>query len=272
MGQSASWVAPDLRRKSDLKFLADPDRLFTRPECRIIKDQKKIKVGRVALEIDGEMMNVYLKRYNAFSWRYRLGSLFMTSEAYRSWQGAALLSQAGFNVGRPLAAVEHRSLGMLQKSFYLSAEVTDGLTVDAFWDSRCKELAGRELSRFQRSLIQELARLFGSLHRKRIYHKDLKDANILVQEQAGVRRYYFTDLEHVSELKRLSWRRRVKNLVQLNRTLGKRFSRGRRLYFLREYLGESYLDRAERRKWIAKILEESHRADLHSLAKTSRYE
>jgi serine/threonine protein kinase len=255
-------AAPNLKKSFKLELLADPDRLFTLPGCQIIKDERKVRVGRVVLQLGEDILKVYLKRYNAFSWRYRLGSLFMRSEAHRSWRGAALLSQVGFNVGTALAAVEYRSFGMLAKSFYMSAEVPGSFTVDAFWDAKSKEMNGRQIWCLQKSFIRELAQLFISLHAKDIYHKDLKDANILVQEREGARQYYLTDLEDVSTPGRLSSRRKIKNLVQLDRTLGKKFSRGRRLYFLKVYLQERYKDRAERRSWMVKIVHDGCKADL----------
>ena len=63
---------------------ADPDHFFDLPGCEIIKDQRKIKVARVKVKIQGDMKTVYLKRYNAFSWRYRFGSMFQSSGAVRS--------------------------------------------------------------------------------------------------------------------------------------------------------------------------------------------
>ncbi len=268
-GLSSSWVARQFESDAHADLLADLDVLFTRPECEVIKDQNKIKIGRVPVEIGGRLIQVYVKRYNAFSRRYRLLSLFRQSEACRSWRGAALLSQAGFNVGEPLAAVEHRAFGMLQKSFYLSAEIVGALTVDAFWECKANEIKGKELWRLQKRLIDELAHLFNSLHANSVYHRDLKDANILVQDEEA-RRYYFTDLDQVIALPRLSWRRKIKNLVQLNRTLGKKFSSGRRLTFLKEYLAQDYRDKTERRRWIRKILRQSRRADQRSLAKANR--
>jgi hypothetical protein len=73
----------------------DPDHFFDLPGCEIIKDQKKIKVARIKIEIQGDMKTVYVKRYNAFSWRYRLGSLFQSSGALKSLNGAAILSESG---------------------------------------------------------------------------------------------------------------------------------------------------------------------------------
>lgn len=267
MGSSSLWVAKDLDGDPKVELLANPDVLFSRPECEIIKDQRKIKVGRLPLKIGGRVKRIYLKRYNVFSWRYRLGSLFMPSGALHSWVGAGILMRAGFRTGQPLAAIECRTWGMLQKSFYVSGEISGGLTLGAFWDTKVSELDPKQVWRFKNSVINEVAQLFRSLHQKNIYHNDLKEANIIVREQEGMRRYYFTDLERVSLRRRLSRRRRVKNLVQIDRTLGRTFSRGRRLCFLREYLQDCFGDKVERRRWILRIIRESRRADLRSQAK-----
>ncbi|HJU61304.1 MAG TPA: hypothetical protein VJ864_04605, partial [Candidatus Binatia bacterium] len=61
------------------KIVPDPDHLFDLPDCEIIKDERKIKVARVKMEIESSVKTVYVKRYNALSWRYRFGALFESS-------------------------------------------------------------------------------------------------------------------------------------------------------------------------------------------------
>ena len=102
---------------------ADPDHFFDLSGCEIIKDQKKIKVARAKIEIQGDVKTVYIKRYNAFSWRYRFGSFFQSSGGVRSLNGAAILAASGVRTARPLAAVESRTWGMLNKSFFFSEEI-----------------------------------------------------------------------------------------------------------------------------------------------------
>lgn len=261
---STLWVSRDLKGDPNLSLLADPDRLFASPECEIIKDQRKIKVGRVPVKVAGRTVGIYLKRYNPYSWRYRLGSLFFASAAVRSWIGAHTLLQAGFHTGRPIAAVESRALGLLAKSFYLSEEVK-GKTVDAYW--REELLPARERRLDRRGFLQELAGLFRSLHASGLYHNDLKDANILVRPEQGKPCFYLLDLEGIRSYGRLSESRRVKNLVQLNRTMGRYLAKSQKLYWLKAYLGNHFSDRRERRRWIQRILKESRRRDLRSLRK-----
>ncbi len=269
MGSSSLWIARDLDGDPKLDLLANPDLLFSLPQCEIIKDQRKIKVGRVQLEIGGRVKGIYLKRYNAFSWRYRLGSLFVPSAAMRSWAGAGTLMGAGFFTGEPIAAVECRSWGMLKKSFYLSEEIPRGKTVDAYWREELVRIRGSEGFLRRRNFLKALATLFSSLHELNIYHNDLKDANILVcsgSERPG-ESFYLLDLEGIRKFRYLNRRRQIKNLVQLNRTRGKFLRRTEKLYWLKVYLRTVFSDREERGKWIRKVLEESDRGDRRSLRK-----
>jgi len=252
-------------------MLADPDRVFSLPECQIIKDQRKIKVARIKLTIRGETKTVYLKRYNAFSWRYRLGSLFLPSGASRSLKGAAILAQLGVRTPRPLAAVESRSWGMLTKSFFLSEEIEGGKTADSYWRDRLSSCLGSSGARHRRRFLKRLGGLFALLHRKRVYHNDLKDANIIVSaaDHEG-ENFFLLDLDGIRICRPLTTRRRVKNLVQLNRTFGKNLSATQKLYLLKSYLGRDFLDDDKRRPWVDRILKASRRGDRRSLRKERR--
>jgi serine/threonine protein kinase len=259
-------VIQEVSKESEIDLLADPDLLLSSPACEVIKDQKKIRVGRLAMEIGGQNRNVFVKRYNVFSWRYRIGSLFGRSAALRSWLGAGILLQAGFHTGQPIAALEHRSWGMLTRSFYLSEEILEALAVDVYWCKDLLSLSGVNGFRRRRGFLESLADLFRSLHQSNIYHNDLKDANILVRAERGKpESFYLLDLEGIRKLRKLSARRKIKNLTQLNRTFGRLVRNIDKLFFLRCYLGGAFLDRRENRKWIRRVLEESERRDRRSL-------
>lgn len=261
-GCSSLLISSCLGGGPNPRLLADPDILFSLPQCEIVKDQRKIKVGRVQVEIGARIKGIYLKRYNAFSWRYRLGSLFISSAAFRSWVGAGILMRAGFQTGEPIAAVECRSWGMLTKSFYLAEEIPGGRTVDAHWREELIPMTGSEGVRQRRNFLDALAELFRSLHNLDIYHNDLKDANIIVcagnKPPGGP--FYLLDLEGVRRFRHLNERRRIKNLVQLNRTLGTLLRSTEKLYFLKAYLGIG-LNHKERRKWVRRILKRGRRED-----------
>ena len=268
-GRASLRIADHLHSDDVLALLRNPDGLFADPECEIVKDQRKIKIGRVPLTLRGENRKVYLKRYNAFSWRYRLVSLFATSGAFRSWQGADILMKAGLHTASPTAAVEFRSWGMLVKSFYLSEEIPEAKPIDDYWLSDLLPAKGAEGVRQRKQFIKELAGLFRSLHAAAIYHNDLKDANILLRGDGhqGFGSFYLLDLEGIRKYRQLSRHHRLKNLVQLTRTMGTHVRPAEKLYFLKFYLGEAYLDRNTRRRWIQGILKRSARGDRRSLRK-----
>jgi tRNA A-37 threonylcarbamoyl transferase component Bud32 len=242
---------------------ADPDHFFDLPGCEIIKDQKKIKVARAKIEIEGDVRTVYVKRYNAFSWRYRFGSFFQSSGAVRSLHGAAILSASGIRTARPLAAVESRTWGMLNRSFFFSEEIGGAKTADCYWQEELVPVKGKEGVRKRKRFLCGMGELFRSLHEQAVYHNDLKDANILVHSDPSgeVEHFYLLDLEGIRHYRNLNRRRQIKNLVQLNRTLGKYLRRVDKVRFLEAYLGPSFSNRIDKRGRIASVLRRSNKLD-----------
>jgi serine/threonine protein kinase len=246
-----------------LDLMANADLLLKRPECVIIKDQRKIKVGRVPLQLGDTQAAVYIKRYNSFSLRYRLQSFFFRSGPARSLRGAAILTAGGIPTARPIASIEHRRNGMLHKSFFVSEEIKGGKTADAYWREVLKQLPSAAGYRRRRDFLRRLAELFAHLHGRRVYHNDLKDANILVVPDGGAKpeALFLLDLDGVRKYTWLSKRRRIKNLVQLNRTFGKHLQRTELLFWLKCYLPK-IVDRRIRKRWARDIMRQSDRLDM----------
>jgi tRNA A-37 threonylcarbamoyl transferase component Bud32 len=166
-----------------------------------------------------------------------------------------VLCKAGIPTVTPVAAVENRRCGIVYESFFISEEIVNGKTADAYWNENL-QLKGREVFNGRLAFLRQLAGLFQALHAEQIYHGDLKDANILVAAQHSGRSIslFLLDLEGVRRYARLSQRRRVKNLVQLYRTLGRYLSPSQRLFFLKCYLGPLFVDRRLKRRLIRRVL------------------
>ncbi len=262
-GSASIWIDAKLADPAFVDRLADADQLFAESNCQIIKDQRKIKVGRLTLPIAGRPRTVFVKRYNVSSLRHKLASPFIQSGAFLSLRGAAILRAAHVPTALPVAAVDNRRGGALTKSFFLSEEIVGGETVDAYWRGRLLGLTGREGTALRRRFLAELARLFETLHCQQIYHNDLKDANILATADPGDNglRLFLLDLDGVTGFARLSARRRVKNLVQINRTLGRYLRRPEKVFFLKSYLGSAFAERNFRRRLMASVMRESRRLD-----------
>src|SRR5262249_27902343 len=77
------------------------------------------------------------------------------------------------------------------------------------------------------------------------------------------------DLEGIRRYRKLNRRRQMKNLVQLNRTLGKYLRATDKLRFLESYLGPSFSNRIGKRDWVASVLRQSHRLDRRRNIKVS---
>lgn len=270
-GGSAIWIDRNLIGGELPGLLQNPDALFNRSDAEIIKDQRKIKVARLRLVLGGETKCIYLKRYNVFSWRYRTISFMTRSRAFQSLQGARILFEADIATARPVAATECRRGGALRSSVFVTEEISGGKTVNEYW----RELTtsnDRESRYRRRRFLHGLALLFRKLHAENVYHNDLKDANILVVpgHDRQPESFFLLDLEGVRRYHKLSRRRRVKNLVQLNRTFGRYLRLIDKLVFIKNYLADSFTDRRQARRWITAVLEQSRKKDRQKLTSRDR--
>ena len=243
--------------------LAEADKLFAEPECKIIKDQKKIKVGRITVRIAGAPHSLYLKRYNSFSLARKLISPLLESGAARALRGAAILREAEIPAADPIAAVLSLRRGAGSHSFFISEEISGGKTADAFWREELAPYRGKHGLLLRRRFLAELAALFQAMHARGIYHNDLKDANIVAVGAQNEHRMglYLLDFEGVKRYRRLSRKRIVKNLMQINRTLGRYLQRTDKLFFFKCYLGGLFSEAETKRRLIQTILNESRRLD-----------
>lgn len=263
VGNVSIRIHPAFADPAFVMRLAEPDQFFHDPGCEIVKDQKKTKVGRLTVSVADSPLSVYVKRYNAFSLRYKIVSLFARSGARRALSGAAILGSANIHTAKPVAAVERRVRGVLTGSFLISEEVAGGATVDVYWRETLRPIAGHAGFWRRRRFLGALAGLFHRLHEQNIYHDDLKDANILAVPNGveAAESFFLLDFEGVRRCSPLSERRRIKNLMQLERTLGRHLRPSDRLVFLKNYLGVSFADRRFRRKQVDTILAAARRVD-----------
>lgn len=227
---------------------ADPDWALTRADCEIVKYDGRVWVGR--LETPAGV--VYLKRYARSVARTALEALLVGSPGRRAAEAAVRLAAAGVGVPRVCAAVEGVRGGLVTKSFFLAHE-SAGETLDRYWTRLLEEgdATARRVAR--RVLAVRLGALFARLHAHGIYHNDLKDVNVLAHAGQDGPELTLLDLERVRfGGAPVGRRRRVKNLVQLDRTLGVRASRTDRLRMLRAYLGAE-AGRMDRRAWAERV-------------------
>ena len=210
------------RRPEDL--LADIEAAARAPSATVIKAGRSISVTRASLW----GREVIVKRFEIApgwpSWRYR----GRPSRARRAWAAGRLLQSRGIATPEPLGYVEVRRGGTPVVS-YAVAEFVAGADTAFRWIRR----RYRGLSEGQRAgVARELRAALLALYDAGIYHGDTKLTNVLICERDAGRQWLWTDLECLDAGRRLTRRRLLRNLIQLNGSLRHWVPEGERRAFL----------------------------------------
>ncbi len=220
----------------------------------------KQDAGTTVTLMSDSIQSVVVKRHQLAHWRRRADALLHGSPARRAWRGAQLLQTHGFSAPQPLAVVERRRAGLVQESVYISQALPYPPLSD-YW----REFAPHWPVAQRRLFLRELALFVRSFHAAGLYSGDLRDANLLVEAGGaphGPRwRFCLVDLDRLKHGSSLTLRRRIKNLVQLDRTLGRRARRTERLFFLYTYLGPPLPSAKQRRTLLSRLLSVRRRKD-----------
>lgn len=207
------------------------DALMAAAEFRTVKNEAKTHAG---VAVAGEH-RIFIKRFETRSWADGLAERLRGSRAARSLKGAALLSGAGFAHPTPMAALEMRSAGAVRASYLMSEALGEARTLSQFVDRRTGP--ERRNFRWRREVSLRVADEVRNLHDAGLYSSDLQETNLMLEEGGDGIRVYFVDLDGFRSATPDSWRRRERNLIQLDRSVGRFLSRSERLRFLYDYLG-----------------------------------
>lgn len=201
---------------------------------------------------------VVVKHQRLLTWRHWVSALVHGSPACRAWTGARLLQAYGFPIPQPLGVFEKRVAGIVKESWYCSEGLVLQLPLDRYW----RQQRGRWTLRQRRMFLRSLAEFLRAFHSVGLYAGDMRDANLLVEEvNAAQWKFYLVDFDRIVQAAALSERRRIKNLVQLERTLGRNASASDRLFFLYCYWREPLPSRVSRRQFIQRLLRLRHQKD-----------
>ncbi len=189
------------------------------------------------LAVGGASRPVIYKRFRVTEWSDPWAALVRRPAALRSWVYGHGLRERCLPTARPLAVLFRRRNGLLTEGYLLTEKIPDALDLHAFLHLLHGLPAAEARSRLRR-LVEQVARVVRELHRRRLGHRDLKAANLLVS--GG--QVWLIDLVGVACYRRLSRRRRVQNLARLNASF-------HRLRFLRVYLQWGLLGRGTWKRW-----------------------
>jgi tRNA A-37 threonylcarbamoyl transferase component Bud32 len=273
-GSVAGHAVADLDPGALAPLLADPDAPFRAPGVTVLKDSPTSSVVELDLPEAGGPHRVVYKRFAVTRWTNPWAALVRLTPALHSYVLGHGLRLRCLPTPRPLAVWHRRRRGLLREGYLVTEKVPDALDLMAFVAS-LDGLPPRERCAALRRLIDQVARLVGTLHHRHLSHRDLKAANLLVSTEqwfvsargtkegcpapgpgvAGGPQVWFIDLVGVRRHRKLRRGRRLQNLARLHASFHchPALTRTDKLRFLRVYLRWGLRGRFGWKRWWRQV-------------------
>lgn len=186
-----------------LAFLADPDIVFDQPNVAILKAGRSATV--IKINLAGHIL--IIKRYNIKNSWHRLRRLFRETRAKVSWRLAQKLNLFGVKTAKPVGFIDKKYLGWRGKSYFISEYISAMHLGNFFAEHQNEEQTD--------NMIKQVTQLLKNLSKLKITHGDLKETNILIDENLQP---VLIDLdgmvEHQSTMGlRAAWRKEIKRFL-----------------------------------------------------------
>lgn len=258
-GKVRGHAVADLDAGLVAELLADPDAPFRWAGVRFLKNSRSSTVIEIeAPSPEGPRRLIY-KRFNMTRWTDPVTALFRWTGVVRSYRMGHALRWRGLPTPRPLLMLQRHIWGLPRQGYILTENLPEARHLFDF----VHELSLRrdaERQRCLRAMITQLGRLISDLHQRRILHRDLKAANLLVSSQPwrvshpdrrdygsialpavsgpGTPQLWLIDLVGVTLAGKRDRRQCVKNLARLHASfwIHQGVTRTDKLRFLRIYL------------------------------------
>jgi tRNA A-37 threonylcarbamoyl transferase component Bud32 len=253
---AAGHAVSDLDAAAIAMLLADPDAPFRLPGVKILKDSASSTVAELELAVGGVVRQVIYKRFRATSWTDPLTALLRPTPALRSWINGHGLRERDLPTARPLA-VFHRRLFGLPHHGYLLMEKAPGVHLHGFIQE-LKCLPESERRRCLRLALDKVGGVIRELHRRRLSHRDLKAANVLVKiedSRSFCMSVSMIDLVGLRGYRKLPEARKVLDLARLHVSFcsSRDLTRSDKLRFLRAYQQWGLFGKAGWKFWWRQI-------------------
>jgi len=246
------------------EIAARAEDLISGPAFEPVKDEAKTRAGFIALE-NGR--GAFIKRFEEGWWARGLWTRVRGSRAQRSVRGAELLRAGDFRHPEPYAAIEALSAGSVRASYLVSEPLCDARILSVFINLR-RRASGPQAG-WRRETLAAVAREIRRLHDAGLFSSDLQETNLMLEQARGGPKIYFVDLDGFRRMGRVGWQQRERNLVQLDRSIGRFLRRSERLRFLYAYLG-ARPGQCEARRTVTRLLERKRREDRKREARRAR--
>jgi tRNA A-37 threonylcarbamoyl transferase component Bud32 len=219
------------------RALAEHRRLDGAGGAAVLKRGGRSLVTRVVVDTPDGPRSLIVKETRVRDFADRVKNVLRPPRAVDAWRAGQGLWHRRVDCADPLAlAVEGGSLAP-GRSFLVMEDVAEGERLDLrmlrLFGSGPLDAAGRAA---KAEAMRAAGRWLGDLHRRGIYHGDLKGVNVFLRTKHGEPSLCLVDYDRVSfGGGPVALRRRVKNLAQLAASIGTFVSRSDRLRFYRAY-------------------------------------
>ena len=178
----AGYAVQDLDKSTLSGLLANPDGPFKWPGSVILKHSPSSTVAEIDIRVQDTVRRVIYKRFGATAWTDPWTGLVRWTGAMKSWIYGHALRDRLLPTARPLAVFHRRRRGLPKEGYLLTEKIPDAEDLRRHVSGLSRLSAGDRRA-VLRGRIEEVARLVRELHRRRLAHRDLKAANILVKAQ-----------------------------------------------------------------------------------------
>lgn len=254
-------AAPDFPRDLLIRLIDYPEMPPAMNAREVVKAGRTALVVRVKIPLGERMTSVAWKRVLPRSLGKRAANVFRPSGALRTWRLGHALLERGIATARPLAIVvpPRRRFGA---PTYIAAEWVAGSRNLGEFAASLEGDSRQTRRRRVAAVACALGTLLGRMHAAGVSHRDLKAGNLLVTESGGAATPSIIDLDGAALSRRVSFRRRVKNLSRLAESadaLGCA-TLSDRLRFLKAWIEASTEATAWKKTWkrIAKLTARRH--------------
>ena len=206
--------------------------------------------------VDAGEGKICVKQFYCLRLTDRLKETFRISKGRKAWVSGNGLTVRGIPSLRMMACVERRKGFLKRDSFLLMEAAPKGAEMDRYLIKGFQDFQERRL------FIKSFAEWLGSLHRKNLYHKDMKTCNIIVAKKPGpMWQFRLLDLEDVCLDRQVCEKDLFYNFLQLNTSIPKAISSTDRLRLYRTYKRMRPIFREEKRFFL-RLLEKSRGREI----------
>lgn len=174
----------------------------------VLKDGRRTAVTRLRC---GDVW-LCVKEYRPVGLVDRIKDRLRGSRAGRAWKGAKYLSAHGIATPETVGLVKRN-----EKSYLVTSFIDGATPLDLLLRNRFSGALGQAEVAHKRTMVRQLGKWLRRVHDLGLYHDDWSSKNILVSQNGYEWIFRFVDMESVQARKRLTYRRRVKNLGQLSK-------------------------------------------------------